>query len=79
MRSSEYSIILFTVLIFVLLTYSSYSQSILDAVRKGNVQQVAELVEKEPASVNELNNEKTTALHLAASLGNNYIVKYFTI
>jgi ankyrin repeat protein len=76
MRLPKYSNILFTVLIFVLLTCSSYSQSIFDAVRKGNLQQVAELVEQEPGIVNELNNENTTALHLAASLGNDYIVKY---
>ena len=70
------STILFTVLIFVLVVTSSYSQSIHDTVQKGDLKQVAELIEKTPDSVNELNDELATPLHLASVLGNKEIVKY---
>ncbi|OGU57006.1 MAG: hypothetical protein A2V66_05420 [Ignavibacteria bacterium RBG_13_36_8] len=76
MHLAESNTILFAALIFVLLINTSYSQSIHDAVQKENLQQVAELIEKDPDIVNELNNEQATPLHLAASLGNEEIVQY---
>jgi len=75
MKKSTSALFLFTVI--VALALSAESQGVFDALRKGDIQTVKELVEKTPQVLEARDSDGDTPLHYAAGEGNVELINYF--
>jgi ankyrin repeat protein len=68
--------ILIAFVIALILSQSINAQEIFDAIRKGDLAKVKELVEKDPQLVKAKNTRQSTPLHVAVDLNNEPIARY---